>query len=267
MTIEGPPSENDPQKMMQVTHDHLLKGAVKITQPAEGYRVGTDAVLLAAVINSSGGRILDMGTGVGGVALCVAHRLADVQITAIEKESDISELARKNLADNGLEDRIRLITGDITAMPSVLAGSFDHVMSNPPYHDSRGTKPRSRTRALAHMGDETELEDWVKAALWATKPRGRITFICRADRGAELIQLFETQGAGETLLFPIWPRHATPAGRVIIQVRRGVTGPGAILPGVVMHNDNGGFTEAAGRVLAGDALFMVHPARPQLAPR
>jgi tRNA1(Val) A37 N6-methylase TrmN6 len=53
---------------------------------------------------------------------------------------------------------------------------------------------------------------------------------------------------------------------VIIQARRGVKGPGAILPGLVMHNDKGGYTEMASGVMAGDALFVIHPARPQATP-
>jgi tRNA1Val (adenine37-N6)-methyltransferase len=259
----GGADDGDDLKMMQVTHDHLLKESVRITQPVDGYRVGTDAVLLAASINTDRGRILDLGTGVGGVALCIAHRLAGVQITAVEKDTDIAELADINITDNGFASRIRLIKGDVSALPAVLAASFDHVVSNPPYHDVHGTRPRSRTRALAHMGENTSLEDWVKAAIWAAKPRGSISFICRADRAAELITLFETHGAGETLVFPLWPRHASPAGRVIIQARRGVKGPGAILPGLVMHNDKGGYTEMASGVMAGDALFVIHPARPQ----
>ena len=262
----GGADDGDDLEMMQVTHDHLLKESVRITQPVDGYRVGTDAVLLAASINTDMGRILDLGTGVGGVALCIAHRLAGVQITAVEKDTDIAELADINITDNGFASRIRLIKGDVNALPTVLAGSFDHVVSNPPYHDVHGTRPRSRTRALAHMGEDTSLEDWVKSAIWAAKPRARISFICRADRAAELITFFETHGAGETLVFPLWPRHASPAGRVIIQARRGVQGPGAILPGLVMHNDNGGYTEMASGVMAGDALFVIHPARPQATP-
>ena len=262
----GGADDGDDLEMMQVTHDHLLKESVRITQPVDGYRVGTDAVLLAASINTDKGRILDLGTGVGGVALCIAHRLAGVQITAVEKDTDIAELADINITDNGFASRIRLIKGDVNALPTVLAASFDHVVSNPPYHDVHGTRPRSRTRALAHMGEDTNLEDWVKSAIWAAKPRARISFICRADRAAELITFFETHGAGETLVFPLWLRYASPAGRVIIQARRGVKGPGAILPGLVMHNDKGGYTEMASGVMAGDALFVIHPARPQATP-
>ena len=55
---------------LAVTHDHLLGKTVSVMQPKSGFRVGTDAVLLAAAIGVNRGRILDMGAGVGGVSLC-----------------------------------------------------------------------------------------------------------------------------------------------------------------------------------------------------
>ena len=173
---------HDDMPMMQVTHDHLLNEAVKITQPSDGYRVGTDAVLLAAAISTDSGRILDLGAGVGGVCLCLAHRLREVQITAVEKHGDLASLADQNAEANGFGNRVRVLNTDIREMPPVLAGSFDHVVSNPPYHNSHGTRPQNEARAMAHMGDDTEMEDWVRAAVWAAKPRARITFICRAGR-------------------------------------------------------------------------------------
>jgi len=249
-------------RMMQVTHDHLLDEAVKITQPVDGYRVGSDAVLLAASVSTANGRVLDLGAGVGGVSLCLAHRFPELQITAVEKHADLAAMAGENAVVNGVANRLRVLTTDIRDMPPVLAGSFDHVVSNPPYHNSHGTRPQNPDRALAHMGEDTEMGDWVKAAIWAAKPRGRITFICRADRVPELISLFDANGAGEAVLFPLWPRHSSPAGRVILQVRRDVDGPGAVLPGLVLHRDDGGFTDAAQQVMAGGQLPVVHPARP-----
>jgi tRNA1(Val) A37 N6-methylase TrmN6 len=162
---------------------------------------------------------------------------------------------------NGFDDRLRILRDDIVKMPSVLAGSFDHVVSNPPYHYATGTRPRDKRRALAHIGEGLALGDWVASAMWAAKPRGRISFICRADRADELIHLFTVAGASEVLQFPLWPRPMVPAGRMIIQVRKAVSGPGAILPGLIMHNDDGSFTEAASRIMNGQGLYMVHPAR------
>tara|TARA_X000000950_G_C13885722_1_gene648745 strand:+ start:1025 stop:1849 length:825 start_codon:yes stop_codon:yes gene_type:complete len=255
-------SPNGDIRMMQVTHDHLLGEAVKITQPADGYRVGSDTVLLAASVATANGRLLDLGAGVGGVTLCLAHRFPELQVTAVEKHGDLAAMAAENAAVNGVANRVRVLTTDILQMPPVLAGSFDHVVSNPPYHNSHGTRPRNPDRALAHMGEDTEMGDWVKAAIWAAKPRAKITFICRADRVPELISLFDANGAGEVVLFPLWPRHSSPAGRVIVQVRRDVEGPGAVLPGLVLHRDDGGFTDAAEQVMTGGQLAVVHPARP-----
>ena len=246
---------------VEITHDHLLGGAVAIAQPKLGFRVGTDAVFLAASVGVNRGRILDLGAGVGGVSLCLATRLNKVQITAVELDPVLVALAQKNVVTNGFDDRLRVLPGDVQVLPPVLGSSFDHVISNPPYHFATGTKPQNRRRALAHMGDGSTLDDWVKAAMWAAKPRGRISFICRADRGGELVNLFVNAGASETLQFPLWPRPMVPAGRVIIQVRKSVMGPGAILPGLVVHNDDGSFTDAASRIMKGDGLYMAHPAR------
>jgi tRNA1Val (adenine37-N6)-methyltransferase len=244
-----------------ITHDHLLGGTVAISQPKLGFRVGTDAVFLAASVGVNRGRVLDLGAGVGGVSLCLAKRLNKVEITAVELDPVMVELAKKNAAANGFERRLNVLSADVRALPTSFASSFDHVISNPPYHNPYGTKPKNRQRALAQMGDGLDLGDWVKAAFWAAKPRGRISFICRADRGGELVHLFANLGASETLQFPLWPRPMVPAGRVIVQVRKSVTGPGAILPGLVVHDDNGDFTDAASRVMKGSGLFMSHPAR------
>jgi tRNA1(Val) A37 N6-methylase TrmN6 len=244
-----------------VTYDHLLNETVSVTQPKRGYRVGTDAVLLSAALSANRGRVLDMGAGVGGVSLCLARRLDRVEITAIEIDPVMAALAKLNAANNGFEERLRVLTANITKMPSVMADFFDHVVSNPPYHYAAGTRPEDRRRALAHMGDGDGLDDWVRTAVWAAKPRGRISFICRADRGAELINLFAAAGASETVVFPLWPRLMVPAGRVIVTVRKNISGPGAILPGLVLHNDDGSFTEAASAIMKGKALSMLHPAR------
>lgn len=244
-----------------VTHDHLLGGKVQLTQPKTGYRAGSDAVLVAASLATHRGRILDLGSGVGAISLCVARRLGSLHITEVEIDPVAASLARYNASINGMEERLRVIEANIAAMPAVMAGSFDHVISNPPYHHKTGTQPSDAARAVAHMGADADLRDWVRAAVWAVKPRGRISFVCRADRAAELISMFDAAGAGETVLFPLWSRPMSPASRVIIQLRKGAAGPGAILPGLIVHNDDGSFTEAARHIMKGGALDMAHPAR------
>ena len=245
----------------EITHDHLLGGNILVSQPKSGFRVGADAVFLASSIKENNGHILDMGAGVGGVSLCLAYRLDKVQITAVELDPVMLALAKKNVVSNGFEKRLCTMQSNISTLPLIMASSFDHVVSNPPYNHATGTKPKNRRRLLAHMGDGLTLEDWVNTAFWATKWRGRVSFICRADRGAELVHFFAKAGASEILQFPLWPRPKVPAGRVIVQARKITAGPGAVLPGLIVHNDDGGFTEAASRIMKGNGLHVAHPVR------
>ena len=246
-----------------LTTDHIFQETVKLTQPKDGYRFGTDAVLLAASVSTGSGRLLDMGSGVGAVALGIAWRHPEVQITAVEKEPMLAKLLAHNIQQNHVSDRVRALHADISALSPVLHGSFDHVVANPPFHQPGGTRASNRRRELAHSGDGLSLSNWVEFALLATKPKGRLTFIIRADRGDEVIAALRSGGAGEIVQFPIWPYHGSPAIRLIISARKAVHGVSALLSGIVMHQTNGALSAAANTVMSGGGLQVDHPKIPQ----
>lgn len=59
-----------PPGLPPATVDRVLDGRVVIAQPADGYRVAIDPVLLAAAVDAApGARVLDLGCGVGTAAL------------------------------------------------------------------------------------------------------------------------------------------------------------------------------------------------------
>ena len=246
-----------------LTTDYIFNKQLCLRQPETGYRFGTDAVMLAACIPAVGGRLLDMGAGVGAVSLGAAWRLPDLAITAAETEPDLVQLLKHNIALNQMDQRIRPLHADITNLPPVLNNSFDQVVANPPYHHPAGMRPSSRRRALAHIGDGPSLTDWVKAGLKALKPKGQLSFIIRADRGDEVITALRTNGAGEILQFPLWSYPSSPAIRLIITARKGVSGPSALLPGLVLHHADGSLTSECAQVMTGQGLALAHPARPK----
>ena len=62
--------------------DLTLGGRVRLRQPAEGYRVAVDPVLLAAAVPAGpGSRVLDLGCGVGAAALCLLTRVPEAEVT------------------------------------------------------------------------------------------------------------------------------------------------------------------------------------------
>jgi tRNA1(Val) A37 N6-methylase TrmN6 len=227
----------------QTTEDTLLDGRVRLIQPAEGYRVAIDPVLLAAAVPAGPGeRVLDLGSGTGAAALCLAVREPGCRVSGLERDLALVRLAQASAERTGVAARVDFMVGDLIAPPPRLApGSFHHVMANPPYLPPGGAPSPQPGRAAAHVEGEAALEDWVRAALTLVRPKGTVTFVHRADR------------AGELVLVPFWPEAGRPAKRILVRVRKGVAAPARLAPGLVLHAPGGGFTEAAEAVLRGGA--------------
>jgi release factor glutamine methyltransferase len=74
--------------------------------------------------------VLDVGTGSGAIALSVAFEHEGARVTATDISAGALAVARENRTRYGLDDRVELVLGDLSAG---LAGPFDLVVSNPPY--------------------------------------------------------------------------------------------------------------------------------------
>ena len=237
---------------MEITTDHLLGGRVSLRQPRAGYRVAIDAVLLAAATPAEPGqRTLDLGSGVGAAALCLATRVEGVSVLGLELQPQLAALADDNIAANGLSARVRVVVGDLLAPPPELTpGGFDLVMANPPFLKAGNHTPAANpSRAAANGEGEATLPDWVACAAAMLRPRGTLTLIHRADRVDEVLAALQPR-FGAVALFPLWPRAGAPAAkRILVAARKDVRSPATLAAGLVLHQDGRGFSAAAQAVL------------------
>ena len=235
------------------TEDRLLGGRVRLLQPTEGYRAAIDPVLLAAAVRAGDGeRVLDLGCGVGAAAFCLLARLPGVRLTGLELQPALAALARANAALNGVG--MEVVEGSLLAPPAL--EPFDWVMTNPPYLEAgRASVPPQASKGLANVEGDASLADWLKAAVRLLKPKGHLAVIHRADRLADLLAALRGRGVGEVRVLPLWPKPGRSAGRVIVTARKGVRTPLDLLPGLVLHRDDGAFTEAAEAVLRGGGVL------------
>jgi tRNA1(Val) A37 N6-methylase TrmN6 len=236
----------------QLTEDSLLGGAVRFSQPAQGYRVAIDPVLLAAAVPAaSGHRVLDAGAGTGAASLCLAARVPECRIVGLELERTLARIASHNIEQNGWAGQVEVITGNLDPPPPRLSGaSFDHVMTNPP-HLASGEAPASPVpgRALAHHEGDLDLARWLAGCVRMLKPGGCLTLIHRSDRLTEIFGALAGT-IGDLVLFPLWPASdRRPAKRILVQGRRGARGKIRLMRGLVLHEPDGSYTGAATSVL------------------
>jgi tRNA1(Val) A37 N6-methylase TrmN6 len=235
--------------------DRLLDGRVQVAQPADGYRVAVDAVLLAAAVDAAqGATVLDLGCGVGSVGLCLAWRRPDLSVTGLDREPVFVACARANAARNGMAERLRILEADLRAP---LPQKFDHIAMNPPYLKAgTATVSAHPLKAAATAEGEAKLADWIAAARDALKPGGVLTLIHRADRLDDVLSGVTRSFGGITIL-PFHPKLDRAAKRIILRAQLGSGEKLALLPGLILHEENGAFTAAADSILRdGKALPM-----------
>lgn len=236
---------------MNTTIDTLLNGKILLEQPQEGYRVAIDPIFLAASIPAQGGEtILDVGTGAGAALLCLAYRARDVRVIGLEMQQDLGRLATKNVRANHMHDRCEIIIGNLLKLPPRLAaGSFHHIMANPPYfEETKTTHSKIENKRLANIESEATLADWVNFSYLMVRPKGSVTFIYPADRMDALISLMH-QKFGEIVIYPLWPMQGKEAKRVIVRGRKNIQGPTRLSQGLVLHELNGKITQDVDDIL------------------
>ena len=217
----------------RLTRDAFLGGKLQLWQPVKGFRAATDPVLLAAACPAKpGDSVLDLGTGAGSAALCLAARVPDLALTGLELQPFYADLARRNAMENAV--RFNVITGDLSHIPAALHRAFDHVIANPPYYPRGGTPSPDPGRALAMQGD-LPLSTWVDAAARRLSPGGTLTMIFGTDGLAEVLAALGTR-LGSPSLLPLTPREGRPALRLILRSRKGGRAALRLLPPLVLHH-------------------------------
>ena len=78
-------------------------------------------------------RILDLCCGSGCIVCALGHELPATKLMAVDISASALEVCRKNLASNRLTSRCIVMQADATASPPLSIGTFDLIVSNPPY--------------------------------------------------------------------------------------------------------------------------------------
>ena len=230
-----------------MTHDDILYGRLRLWQPKAGPRVSMDTVLLASwVRRPTRGRanFAELGAATGAVSLMLALRFSEAfRIVGLELQPELVALAERNGRENGLEERVSFLCGDLRDSSLLPSGSFDGVVANPPYESpKRGRESPVSARSIARQGTCCSVGDVTESASRLLKGRGRFYAVFRTDRMAAFMGAALGAGLAPKRLRLVYPRISRPSNLFLIECVKG-GGEGLVAePPLFVHDERGGYT-------------------------
>ncbi|NQY14839.1 MAG: methyltransferase domain-containing protein [Henriciella sp.] len=225
---------------MDATCDAFLGGRVKVFQPKQGFRAGTDSILLAAALEADfSGHALEVGCGAGGALFPAAIRATQARFTGLEIDPDMVTLAARGINENGLTDRVDVVEASAASLPPDWQNRFDLVFSNPPFFEAGTIQNPGAGKSGAYL-ESLPLKDWINAMLFALRPKGTFVMVHRAADLARILAVLERQ-TGEITVLPVHSYPEAEAKRVLVRARKALrSGPMRLLEPRYLYTEKGG---------------------------
>jgi tRNA1(Val) A37 N6-methylase TrmN6 len=191
-----------------------LTAAWTIVQRRRGHRHSTDDLLTgwyAAEKAAVRTRLLDLGSGIGSVGLLALWRSPGATLVAVEAQEISFALLERNIAQNGLAERVRALHGDLRSV-RFPGETFDLVTGSPPYFDVKdGIVSADSQRAHARFELRGDVRDYCAAARDALAPGGRFVFCFPANQRARAEAAVRSSGLAVLVSRDVVPREGAPA--------------------------------------------------------
>lgn len=170
--------------------DDLQASGFRLIQRPDAFRFGTDSVLLADfAAPKPRDRAVDLGCGTGAIGTLMAAHCPEVCVEAVEIQPEIADMARRSVALNGLEARIRVYEADMRQAWRLLgAEQYTLVVCNPPYGRAGGALVSdSETKRIARHEGGLSPEDVAFSASKLLRSGGRFCVVYPAPRAFEMM--------------------------------------------------------------------------------
>jgi len=171
-------------------YDELLVNDLRVIQKKDGFKFGIDAVLLANFASKFNNmKAIDLGSGTGIIPILLAGKYMFKSVYGLEIQDKYVEMAKRSVEMNNLNDKIKIISGDIKNVRKLFGReSFDLLVSNPPYkNNGSGIINDLDSKSIARHEILCNFEDIIIAAKYLLKPNGNFAVVHRPDR---LVDIF-----------------------------------------------------------------------------
>lgn len=192
-----------------------------LIQKRQGFRFGVDAVILADFYRGKkNAKILEVGSGTGIIPILLCQKKSAEDITALEIQDHMAELANRNIRRNSLEDKIKIVHTDVKNLKQ--GNTYDCVISNPPYMVMDGKKINPNdSKAIARHEISLTLSGLIENAKRLLKPRGQFYIVHRSYRLGEILIELEKNGFSPKRIKNVYSDNVSEAKLVLIEASKG----------------------------------------------
>lgn len=226
---------------------NLLNKDMKIIQRVDHFAFSLDSLLVSefASITKYTNKIVDLGTGNGVIPLFLSKK-TKAQITGIEIQEISSNLARRNVQLNNLENQISIINDDMKNWRKYFRNnSIDMVISNPPFFKFDGNEKQLNDLTqltLARHEISITLEEIIKTASNLLKDKGHFALVHRVDRFMDIIENMKKYDI-EPKKIQFCHTKINKEGKILLVEGIKYGKPGLrILPPLIAHDDDGQYS-------------------------
>lgn len=260
-------STDERPQALETTFDALFEGSLPFYQPARGYRLNIDTLLLAhfAATGLSGAlaapdepfqkprlrTVVDLGAGVGGASLILARHVTIHQAILVDQNPALLALAAQNLALSSLRGSV--LEADLSeGCPAEIVAQASLVISNPPFFDADDPTASPGPARSARNGHLSPFLSAAAQCLASTKSRA--LFVYPAQSLVAFLDCASRSGLVPKRLQFVHPRHDEPARVALVELRRARPGGLTICPPLMEWTAPGIRSPELARIIAGPKL-------------
>ncbi len=225
--------------------DLQIKG-YHIYQDPKRFCFGIDAVLLSEFAKvKSGEVVLDLCTGNGIIPILLEAKTKGAHFSGLEIQEESASLARASVEYNGLQEKIKIVTGDIKEAEGYFdTASFHVVTVNPPYMvGSHGLKNEMDCKSIARHEVLCDLEDVIRCSSRLLKGKGRFYMVHRPFRLVEIFTCMSKYKLEPKRVRFVHPYIGKEPTMVLIEGLKDGRSRVAIEPPLIVYNEDGSYTE------------------------
>ncbi len=186
----------------------------KIEQDQTPMKVGTDGVLVGAWSDAKDKKnCLDIGTGTGLIALMLAQRFSNLNITGVELNNGAFINAKDNFKNSPWSNRLDAVASDLNHFEPI--GSYDLIVSNPPFFINSQKNPE-KGKSTARHTDTLSFESLIDFSIKNLNPDGQLDLILPVVEGDIFINQAEQRGFHLNRYCKISPKQYKKPHRILM---------------------------------------------------